>query len=86
MNLDPSGEPRFTLFPPPAPRGYFLPPEDGRVTNVLLQNECPADLAEHVTITDDPVAIQWVLNALARHGPADPGFKPDCTGLALLSG
>jgi triacylglycerol lipase len=63
----------------------FLPPEDGRVTNVLLQADCPADVAEHVLITDDPVAIQWVLEALSADGPADPSFKPDCTGLRLLS-
>jgi triacylglycerol lipase len=63
----------------------FLPPEGGRVTNVLVQDDCPLDLAEHITITDDPVAIQWVLNALASSGPADPGFKPDCTGLSLLA-
>jgi triacylglycerol esterase/lipase EstA (alpha/beta hydrolase family) len=63
----------------------FLPPEDGRVTNILLQDDCPADVSEHVLITDDPVAVQWVLNALASDGPADPSFKPDCTGLKLLS-
>jgi triacylglycerol lipase len=62
----------------------FLPTEDGRVTNVLLQQDCPLDPSEHVTIPYDPVAIQWVLNALASAGPADPSFKPDCTGLALL--
>jgi triacylglycerol lipase len=55
------------------------------VTNVLLQADCPADVAEHVLITDDPVAIQWVLEALSADGPADPSFKPDCTGLRLLS-
>jgi hypothetical protein len=26
----------------------------------------------------DPVALQWVENALARKGPADPGFTPVC--------
>jgi triacylglycerol lipase len=55
------------------------------VTNVLLQDDCPLDLSEHVAITDDPVAIQWVLNALSSNGPADPTFKPDCTGLSLLA-
>lgn len=64
----------------------FLPAERGRVTNVLLQRDCPADLSEHVTIPYDPVAIQWILNALGRPCPADPGFRPDCTGLALLTG
>jgi triacylglycerol esterase/lipase EstA (alpha/beta hydrolase family) len=63
----------------------FLPPEGGRVTNVLLQDACPLDLAEHVTLPYDPVAIQWVLNALGRSGPADPSFRPDCTGLSLLT-
>ena len=63
----------------------FLPPEDGRVTNILLQDKCPADLSDHVVLTDDPVAIQWVLSALSQHGPADPNYHPDCTGLALLS-
>jgi triacylglycerol esterase/lipase EstA (alpha/beta hydrolase family) len=53
----------------------FLPP-DAHVTNVLLQSRCPADLTDHVGIIYDPVAIQWVLNALGRSGPADPTFKP----------
>jgi triacylglycerol lipase len=62
----------------------FLPLEDGRVTNVLVQDRCPADLSDHIALPYDPVAIQWVLQALDRSGPADPGFSPDCTGLALL--
>ena len=65
-------------------QSVFLPPEDGRVTNVLLQDDCPADLSDHIALTDDPVAIQWVLNALGRTSPADPSFRPDCTGLTLL--
>jgi triacylglycerol esterase/lipase EstA (alpha/beta hydrolase family) len=64
----------------------FLPANGDRVTNVLLQDDCPADLSDHVALTDDPVAIQWVLNALGRRGPADPAFRPDCTGLPLLTG
>ncbi|HEY2770351.1 MAG TPA: alpha/beta fold hydrolase [Solirubrobacteraceae bacterium] len=67
-------------------KSAFLPLDHGRVTNVLLQDRCPADPAEHVTIPYDPVAIQWVLNALGRTGPADPAFRPDCTGLALAAG
>jgi hypothetical protein len=64
----------------------FLPREGGRVTNVLLQNRCPADLSEHISISYDPVAIQWVLNALGRRGPANPRFRPDCRGLGTLLG
>jgi triacylglycerol esterase/lipase EstA (alpha/beta hydrolase family) len=47
-------------------------------TNVVLQDRCPLDPVEHVTIQDDPVAAQWVLNALGRRGPADPAFRPRC--------
>jgi triacylglycerol esterase/lipase EstA (alpha/beta hydrolase family) len=49
-----------------------------QVTNVVLQNRCPLDLSEHLTIPDDPATAQWVLNALGRSGPADPAFRPRC--------
>lgn len=48
------------------------------VTNVVLQDMCPRDMAEHAGIESDPVAWQWTLNALGRKGPADPDFQPDC--------
>jgi triacylglycerol lipase len=64
----------------------FLPvTADGRVTNVLLQDRCPGDLSEHVSIIYDAVALQWMLNALGRRGPADPAFVPDCTGASLAT-
>ena len=63
----------------------FLRPDDGRVTNVLVQDRCPADAFEHILFAYDPVAVQWVLNALTTPGPANPGFRPDCTGLGLLA-
>jgi triacylglycerol lipase len=56
----------------------FLQGPASRITNVLLQNACPSDVATHLTITSDPVAVQWVEEALARNGPADPAFKPQC--------
>jgi triacylglycerol lipase len=49
-----------------------------RTTNITLQDLCPNDLSEHLTIPTDPVAIQIVLNALDRKGPADPSFHPTC--------
>lgn len=49
-----------------------------QVTNVVLQDHCPADKANHSTIVDDPVAAQWVLEALRSPGPADPAFVPKC--------
>jgi triacylglycerol lipase len=56
----------------------FLSGTPARVTNITLQNRCPGDLVGHLGITTDPVALQWVENALGRHGPADPAFVPTC--------
>jgi triacylglycerol lipase len=47
-------------------------------TNVLLQDTCPNDVTEHVAIIGDPIALQWVEDALSRPGPADPQFRPRC--------
>lgn len=53
--------------------------EGPKTTNVVLQDKCPGDNTEHVGIIYDPVALQWVENALKRQGrPADPGFTPSC--------
>ena len=50
-------------------------------TNVRLQDRCPLDAAEHLSIIYDPVAVRWVENALGGDGPADPGFRPSCLPL-----
>jgi triacylglycerol lipase len=34
------------------------------VTNIVLQDRCPQDLSEHAAVAFDPVAAQYVLNAL----------------------
>ena len=47
-------------------------------TNVLLQDKCPGDVSEHLTIVVNQPTVQWIKNALARTGPADPGFTPVC--------
>jgi triacylglycerol esterase/lipase EstA (alpha/beta hydrolase family) len=60
------------------PSSAFLAGSPDEVTNVLLQGKCPEDTFEHVGLTDDPVVLQWVENALATPGPADPAFKPVC--------
>ncbi len=49
-----------------------------RTTNVTLQDRCPLDLVDHLGIIYDGAALQWVQNALARSGPADPSFRPRC--------
>ena len=50
-------------------------------TNVVLQDDCPADPSEHLTIIYDPVALRWTLDALAHTGPADPALRPGCAGV-----
>lgn len=59
-------------------RSQALSGTSSQVTNIVVQNKCPLDLSEHLTIPDDPVTMQWVLNALGRSGPANPSFKPRC--------
>jgi triacylglycerol lipase len=49
-----------------------------RTTNVTLQDRCPLDITDHLGIIYDPAALDWVLNALGRPGPADPAFRPRC--------
>jgi triacylglycerol lipase len=56
----------------------FLRGPAARVTNVTLQTRCPGDVISHLAVTLDPVALQWVEDALARAGPADPAFRPRC--------
>jgi triacylglycerol lipase len=57
----------------------FLTGPSPRVTNVTLQQQCPRDVVGHIVITSDPVALQWVENALSRtSGPADTNFAPAC--------
>ena len=56
----------------------FLSGPASRVTNVTLQQPCTGDLAGHLDVPTDPVAVQWVANALSRDGPADPAFQPRC--------
>jgi triacylglycerol lipase len=56
----------------------FLNGTRARVTNVTLQDRCPGDTVGHLDVPTDPVALQWVENALAVPGPADPAFRPTC--------
>jgi triacylglycerol esterase/lipase EstA (alpha/beta hydrolase family) len=56
----------------------YLSPDGNQVTNVTLQDKCPADTSEHLRTPYDPPAIQITLNALGRAGPADPAFQPAC--------
>jgi triacylglycerol lipase len=56
----------------------FLDGPRAQVTNVLLQRACPDNAASHAGMAFDPVALQWIRNALERSGPANRRFKPRC--------
>jgi triacylglycerol lipase len=56
----------------------FLSGPRSRVTNVTIQAACPSEFVSHLGMPSDPVALQWVENALGRKGPAYPGFRPSC--------
>jgi hypothetical protein len=57
----------------------FLSGPARQVTNITIQDKCPADLFEHDQTPNDPVVHQIVAHALARSsGPADPAYQPRC--------
>lgn len=47
------------------------------VTNIAIQNQCPADPTEHIGLTEDSPALQNVLNQLSAR--PDPSFGATCT-------
>jgi hypothetical protein len=49
----------------------------GEITNVAVQDVCPADAADHIAVgTYDPVAYALAMDALDHHGPANPRRIP----------
>jgi triacylglycerol lipase len=48
------------------------------VTNITLQDTCPADTSDHLRTPYSVAAIAITKNALGRAGPADPGYRPPC--------
>jgi pimeloyl-ACP methyl ester carboxylesterase len=65
---------------------------DGAITNVAVQDLCPADPSEHLAIgTQDKVAYDLAVDALEHPGPADPtraaaSDPAICTPFALMPG
>ncbi|MEO5708811.1 MAG: hypothetical protein ABIQ59_03210 [Nocardioidaceae bacterium] len=57
----------------------FLEP-GAQSTNITLQDRCPVDTGEHLTIPMDPQAIAWVLDAFDHDGPADATARIGCAG------
>ncbi|MDQ0826856.1 pimeloyl-ACP methyl ester carboxylesterase [Arthrobacter sp. B2I5] len=57
----------------------FLVGPSRQVTNITIQDKCPADVFEHDQTPNDPVVHQFVANALSKaSGPADPAYQPSC--------
>ena len=57
----------------------FLSGTARRVTNITIQDKCPADVFEHDQTPNDPVVHQIVAHALGKaSGPADPTYQPAC--------
>jgi triacylglycerol lipase len=57
----------------------FLGGPARQVTNITIQDKCPADVFEHDQTPNDPVVHQFVAHALGREsGPADPAYQPKC--------
>ncbi len=59
----------------PYTSGFLTGP---RTTNIVVQDTCPDDQAEHLFLPMSSATIQWTLNALRRPGPANPAFTPTC--------
>ena len=69
---------RYDVVVVPYTSAFLSGPPD-RVTNITLQERCPSGFVDHVNIPSDPVALQWIENALGHAGPADPGSAaPRC--------
>jgi triacylglycerol esterase/lipase EstA (alpha/beta hydrolase family) len=50
-----------------------------QVTNIVIQDKCPADPIEHDQTPNDRLVHQLVLEALSHtRGPADPRYRPSC--------
>lgn len=60
----------------------FLP-AGPNVQNITLQNQCPQDASDHISIPYDSNALQDMVNAL---GPDDPTFQPTCAAVGPIFG
>ena len=62
--------------------------DNPHVTNLLIQDLCPLQITDHVTIgTTDAVAFALALDAITHDGPADPqraGGSALCTNIPII--
>ena len=65
----------------PYTSGYLERGRDtAQLTNVAVQDTCPVDPADHVTLPMSATAYAWVADALAHDGPANPRKAVLCGG------
>jgi pimeloyl-ACP methyl ester carboxylesterase len=60
----------------------FLP-AGPNVQNITLQNQCPQDGSDHLSISYDSNALQDMVNAL---GADNPSFQPTCASVGPIFG
>jgi triacylglycerol esterase/lipase EstA (alpha/beta hydrolase family) len=60
-----------------------LLPAGPNVQNIILQQQCPQDASDHISIAYDSNALQDMINAL---GPDTPGFQPSCAAVGPIFG
>src|SRR5690606_25070200 len=70
------------VIPNGTPSGNSALSGPGKITNVAVQDICPADVSEHLLLgTVDLVAWTLFIDAVTRPGPADPSSaKGACSG------
>ena len=61
-------------------QSQFLAGPAKKVTNITIQDKCPADVIEHDQMPNDPGVHRLVSHALGRPAgqPAAPTFQPSC--------
>jgi triacylglycerol esterase/lipase EstA (alpha/beta hydrolase family) len=63
----------------PYTSGYLEGGRDtAQLTNVALQDTCPVDPSDHVTVPMSATTYAWVADALAHDGPANPRAAVGC--------
>jgi hypothetical protein len=61
-----------------------LMPAGPNVTNVILQDQCPLDQAEHMAVAADPVTAGFVYRALDPQRAPDPPCVPVLPGIGAV--
>jgi triacylglycerol esterase/lipase EstA (alpha/beta hydrolase family) len=65
------------------PYTHAFLPAAANVQNITLQNQCPQDASDHLSIPYDSNALQDMINAL---GPDRAGFQPACAAVGPIDG